>query len=523
MLGLQGALLVEHELDHVLGEVLVALQRLGASEVLGDEEVDVAVLCVAEDDGVCVVVLVEEHLQVGAHLAERLHGDGDVLQQRRGALRPVPCDLGVEALAHHPHLVAALGVLGHLGAGLKAAEVGEGGVAGGDPLGDPLVVVGLVLDQQRRLVGRLEASGEHVAGVLAHRADGRGVDQFDDIGPGVDQVRQRGGRGVEGLEQQQPGRRAGRHLDGAEDRLGDEAERPLGADHQVLEDLDGTVVVEERVEAVAHGVLDRVAAPEVGRDVRAAQFVADPLEHLDKGRLAAAQFVVCVDGARVDHGARRQHHRHRLDGAVGVLLGAAGHAGGVVGDHAADGACDLGGRVGPELALVGRKRAVDLTDGGARLHADPLAAVEDLDVAEVAAHVDGQPHRQRLPGQARSARAERQRPADLAGDRHGGGDIGGVPGPHDRVGGVDVVRRVDRKRDPVEFARADGVGAERGPQGLHARLVGGVEVSPRGGDRHWFCAPFTAVVIWSDQSSLHRRLPLRGCGRLCASRHTVGR
>ena len=50
MLGLERPVGGQDQIDHVLGESFVTIQALPVAEVLDDEEVDVAVLGVAEDD-----------------------------------------------------------------------------------------------------------------------------------------------------------------------------------------------------------------------------------------------------------------------------------------------------------------------------------------------------------------------------------------------------------------------------------------------------------------------------------------
>ena len=192
------------------------------------------------------------------------------------------------------------------------------------------------------------------------------------------------------------------------------AERALAADDQVGEDLDGRVVVEEGVEAVAHRVLHReLLADDRGTRARRCR---------GRGRAAATR--PCVQlGLAVRAAARRRRAApvsttvplgsttiERLQRAVGVRDGAAGHAAGVVGDDPADAcrrprwpgrgrAC---GRGGASRALTCRTVAP-----GCDAHAG--AVVEHLDAAEVPAGVDEDAVGDRLAGQAGAAGAERQR------------------------------------------------------------------------------------------------------------------
>jgi hypothetical protein len=85
-----------------------------------------------------------------------------------------------------------------------------------------------------------------------------GVEEFDGGESGLDQRRQRSGGGGEVGEQQQFGRRVRLDRDGSERGLGDERQGAFAADDQVGQQVDGAGVVDEGVDAVAHGVLDRI-------------------------------------------------------------------------------------------------------------------------------------------------------------------------------------------------------------------------------------------------------------------------
>ena len=327
VLGLEGALFPEHEVHHVFGELVVAVKGFFTGEVLGDEEVDIAVFGVSEDDGAVIVVFVEEFLQVGADSAEFFHGDGNVFQQGHGALGAVAHDLGVESVAHDPHLVAAFDVAGHFGRGGEPTELGEGFFAGGDAFGDAVVVHGLVFDEQGGVFAHLEALGEDGGCVGAHCPDGCGVDKLNDFGAGVHDLRQGLGGGVKRVEHEQAGGGALGHGDGAEDCFGDKAQGAFGPDHEVFEDFRGRVVVEEGVNAVAHGVFDGVAAFDVGTVFVAAEGVAESFEYTNQLGFVRAQDVVGVGVGGVDHGAAGEGDGHGFQGAVGVGGSAAGHAG----------------------------------------------------------------------------------------------------------------------------------------------------------------------------------------------------
>src|SRR5206468_3665733 len=89
-------------------------------------------------------------------------------------------------------------------------------------------------------------------------------------------------------------------------------------------------------------------------------------------------------------------------------------AGGVVGDHAADGTLVGAGRVGGEPATVAGQALVDFAAGDAGLDADGVDAdVEDG--AEVPAQVEDQAGAERLAGDAGAGAARDQRQAVLRG------------------------------------------------------------------------------------------------------------
>ena len=187
--------------------------------------------------------------------------------------------------------------------------------------------------------------------------------------------------------------------------------------------------------------------------------------------LRRAQGGVGVRCPGVDDRAGGQDQHHRLEGGVGVGLGAALHTRGVVGHHPADRARRLAGRVRAEASVVGRQVRVDHADGGARPDAHPLPAVEHLDAAEVPADVDQDGVGDRLPRQARARGPEGQRRAGAVAGGHHRGDLGLVGGAHDQVGHEQVVGGVVGQRMAVEHPARDAVRpqdpGELVAQGLH--------------------------------------------------------
>ncbi len=113
VLGLERAARAEHEVDEVVGERPVPLEPVRAVEAVGEHEVDVAVLGVAEDHAVVVAVAVEQPGQRGRRCrAAGRTGHRDVLEQ--GAWYPAgraAGHRGVEALADAATARPAGGVL----------------------------------------------------------------------------------------------------------------------------------------------------------------------------------------------------------------------------------------------------------------------------------------------------------------------------------------------------------------------------------------------------------------------------
>lgn len=153
----------------------------------------------------------------------------------------------------------------------------------------------------------------------------------------------------------------------------------LGADHQVGEDVQRLVVVDQRVQRQAGGVLQPVLVADlrgqfgVGAGL-AAEF-GEPFQQLavagaegrDAGRVLAVQT-----------GAVGQQQAQAGEGVVAVLRGAAAHAAGVVGDDAADLAGVDRGRVGTDLAAERRQPGVRLGADDTRLQADLRAVGADF-------------------------------------------------------------------------------------------------------------------------------------------------
>src|SRR5690606_22389265 len=96
------------EKDPVLGYLI------GSIESLGDYEMDVAVFCMAENNGLIVSVFGEQRLQIRHRLGQFLDREGDVFQNHRRAAHPDRPDSGKEALADFPEKSLFQRVFGEL-------------------------------------------------------------------------------------------------------------------------------------------------------------------------------------------------------------------------------------------------------------------------------------------------------------------------------------------------------------------------------------------------------------------------
>ena len=94
--------LLDDQLDEAAHELAVALDRRGAAHVLGQHEVQVAVLGVSEHGRVRHAVALEEGLAVADRLGQALDGNGDVFAQERRPARPHRSRARGEPLAQVP-------------------------------------------------------------------------------------------------------------------------------------------------------------------------------------------------------------------------------------------------------------------------------------------------------------------------------------------------------------------------------------------------------------------------------------
>ena len=126
-------------------------------------------------------------------------------------------------------------------------------------------------------------------------------------------------------------------------------------------------------------------------------------------RFARMKLGLCIGPRGVNDSARRQHKLHRLESVIGVLLDAAAHTAGVIGENTAHGAGRDRGRIGSDFRAIGHQRQVGTRADHSRLHPNLLAPIFNLDRSPVARDVHQQAVGDRLSRQARTGGAKRHR------------------------------------------------------------------------------------------------------------------
>ena len=121
------------------------------------------------------------------------------------------------------------------------------------------------------------------------------------------------------------------------DHLGNEAQGPFGADHQVLHDVEGVGKIDERVEAVAGGVFDlELVADTVGQLLVRQHLSVQRGKPIQQMAVAAPEIGPAFVVRGIDHASVNHDDAHRIQGLVAVLLHPAAHAAGIISKDTAD-------------------------------------------------------------------------------------------------------------------------------------------------------------------------------------------
>ena len=301
VLGLEGTVVLpHHQLHHIVDEALVALHGGLVVEGLGDDEVEVAVLGVAEDDGLVIAVPGEELGEIHGGVRQALDGEGHVLDEHRGAPLADRAHGGEGARADLPHHGLLDGIVGEVGR-LQQLEARSRRQGLALQVGADGLLAAVELHQQGGGAVRqgLEAGG--YAGLVLHGPERRPIQQLQGSGPGIPQGDDGGAGGVEVGEEQEARdlHRQVRHR--VQHGLGDEGQGAFGAHQEVAEDVDGPVEVYEGVEGIARGVLGLVLGPDALSQGRIAQQVGlHGQQALGEGGLGGPELGICIRCPAVD-------------------------------------------------------------------------------------------------------------------------------------------------------------------------------------------------------------------------------
>ena len=412
---------------------------------------DVAVAGMPVHDALHVVLLEDPR--------ERVHVRG----QHLGVYRAVFDELG-DALRSGELLQEGDGRLAHGPQVLLLGRVEgpldlEGGASAEEPLGrgQPLVelgvVAGLELDQQGG-IGALREHGVQPRVVFAHEGEEVRVHDLERRGlefqQGEDGFASREDRGEVGHgDGPPPGER---HE--VERRLGDQAQRPFGADEDLVQ-VD-VAVAQHPLDPVARAVLHDPG--QRGGDGIGAVSQAGQHAPVCAGRHGVAGHErrqlgsVGANGARAEHLAAVQHHLECEGVILRPAVGDRAPARGVVRDHAAQAAVVLAGGVGGEEGAERLDALVEHAHDHPRLHPGPRTVGGHLeDPVHVAGEVDLYAGAHGRAGEAGPRTPRHERDAVLAGVGHQPAHVLGVAGGHDpqwldlvdaAVGGVEVPRQV---------------------------------------------------------------------------------
>ena len=478
MLSLQRAFVTENQLNHFLGEVAVAVQLLRVAELLVQHEVDVTVLRVAEDHGILVAVRIEQLGQVATGVAQNLNRNDHVFQQCVSAGAAVTRNGGVQATAGSPQSVTLRQLAGHRH-GRRHGQALKHGCRSGSQVVQLLLGVALELNQQGGVVLHVDG-GERLrslTGTLSHTNTG-GVHELD----GGQLVSNQFGHGAcsinQVVEHEQAGGNVLQNRQGAVGCRSNKTEGAFRTNQQVLQNVHGGFKVDQGVQAVTHGVLHGVLLANLRHGFGVFKHaLAQAQQALVEFRFEGAQLLVSVRLGGVNDGAAGEHEHHGIQGVVRIVLGARRHAGGVVSDHATDGAGGPGGGVGAELVAVGCQVVVDHHDGRAGLHANLLAVFKNLNLLEVAAGVNHQAVTAGLAGEGGAAGAEGQGQAEVAGCAEDVCDVFGGVGADQAGGHEQVVGCVVGDCQAFELGDAgfDCLGARVREQALEGVFVGGIQ------------------------------------------------
>ena len=495
MLGFQRAIIfLHHQLADRVHEAGVAVDFSRIGEILGDHEMQVAFQRVPEDDAFVVAVVAQQHLQVKGRIGQRRDREGDVLDQHRGACTAHGTHCRESALADLPVHVAGRRV------GRELHRLDRGDTLhrrqhGSDLAVDARAVGGADFDQQRRRLFAQFADHRRQARLVFDRVQRWPVEQFD----GGDRLWLEADDGFAGrtdVWEEHQCRSFARVFDnGLVGDPGNEAKGALGADHQMSEDVEGVFVIDQRIEAVAGGVLDlELVADAFGQLGVVACVAAQAFQFAKQDGVGFGKGIAAQRVLGIEHGAVGQHHAQAGQRLVAVLRGAAAHAGGVVGGNAANFGRADGCRVRPDFFAMRRQPTIDLAPDDPRPDAHFLRIGRQLVGGKAFTDQRQNAVTDRLPGEAGAGRTEsHRRPVGVGCGQHGFGVVFGFD-DRDHLRNQPVEAGVGAIRQTAQFVGDDLVFGKGLPEGLDEvghSVWGSVNSSGVGfrlaGGRTFFC------------------------------------
>jgi len=128
MLSFQCAVVLAYDQRYyVIHQQAIAVDFLFGVEALSENEMQITVLGMAKDDGIVVVMLLEERLQVHCSVCESVYRECYVFHQRGGSAGAHCSHGGKHALANLPQHSLFVGIAGEA-CGMQEAETGDGRV-----------------------------------------------------------------------------------------------------------------------------------------------------------------------------------------------------------------------------------------------------------------------------------------------------------------------------------------------------------------------------------------------------------
>ena len=179
----------------------------------------------------------------------------------------------------------------------------------------------------------------------------------------------------------------------------------------MLQHIDRVAVVDQRIQAVAGGVLDlELVRDTLGQRRIGFHFVDQRRDTLQQMRMRTPKRLATRFIAGIDDAAIGEDQAHGLEGLIAVLRDTATHARGIVGRDTANLAGRNRRRIRPDLAIERRQVMIGLGADDARLQTDLPGILTELEITPRIAFEHDQ-HRigDRLTGQAGACGAEGDR------------------------------------------------------------------------------------------------------------------